>query len=444
MAQQIKKSTLGRTTTGGVTQTKALADVSVQDGSRQSGGLLLNLMSGDDGRDLNAEEVLRAYHSSPPLHMAVSAIARTVGEVSYLWEDEREPDNFSLTRPNRWHQSSEFFGLVAAYLKLTGKVYLIKADTAEGIELLPIPKHLVEDPDTRSGKWLLKDGAISLSKTEYARDELIILQDPSLLDPYMDGRGSGQVVGSDIDIDEAGAQHTAAYLENHARPDSIVSINGASDAMLKKFETSMRQKHGGPKNSGKVEAFADTEIDVQTLMSPFDDLGVEGLRRQSAQVVRQVFGVPPSIVGDVSDTNRATAETEGYLFKKNVIKPLVDKIVEAMNAQFVKVDLGEGLQIITGAVVPDDRRFKSQLYEDIPQAFTVDEARALAGLEPMDDGGERTLSEAAPRQMDAGAKAAKSCCGPRKKKRPSDSIRSASRPTTSASSAPSMPSTRRI
>jgi len=399
VARRIKIGESGASTdTRGTRQEKALAEVSVDDREGgQSGGFIFNLFSNDAERELTQESVLEAYHSSPPLHMAVSAISRAVGETTYLWEDDADPGDWSPASPNRWHQSSELFGLVAAYLKLTGECYLIKAETARGIELIPIPTHLIEEPDIRSGKWILEDGAISLSQTEYDRDELVILQYPSLLDPFMHGRGSGQVVGGDVDVNDEAARYTASFLENDAMPSAIVNIEGVTRDDRERFRESMRKRHGGPSNAGKLEAFDAQGISVETLMTPFDELGMNDLRRYSAEVVRQVFGIPPSVIGDVSDTNRATAETEEYLFKKNLIKPLVDKIVEGLNEQFVRQDLGEQYTLTTGPIVPEDRRFKKELMADIPQAFRVNEARALADLEPLDgQEGEQTLVEAMP------------------------------------------------
>jgi len=410
-------------------QTKAISNAKVDGGSSSDGGgFLLDLFSTDTERELSQEEVLRAYHESPPLHMAVSAIARAVGEVDYQWTDG-EPDDFSLGRPNRWHQSSEFFGVLAAYVMLTGETVAPKIEAAGGVELIPFPAHLIDEPESFGQQWSLENAGVSLTETEFDRDELVVLQEPSLLDPYMEGRGAGQVLGSDIDIDTAGADHTAAYLENHARPDMLVSLPDVTKSDLKRFRESMRQRHGGPRNSGQLEAF-ESDIDVETLMSPFDDLGMVHLRKYSAKVAREIFGIPPSIIGDVSDTNRATAETEEFLFKKNVIKPLVSKIVEALNEQFVKVDLDTDSRITTGKIVPEDKPHRRELMIRLPQAFLVDDARQLAGLEPFGDArGEQTLAEAMPAEAQTrGTEPAQ------KKRRRTPRPVHGSRPTTSASS----------
>lgn len=453
MARRVKIGQDGQTTrTSSAEQTKALANVSVaqpgQDDSAKGSSFVFEFNDDDRGnRDLDAEGALRAYYESPPVHMAVSAIGRSVGETELSWVDGDEPDMFSFAQPNRWHQSAELFGLMAAYLKLTGSCYLIKVEGAAGPELLPIPKHHIEEPDTRSGKWRLEDGNTPLLGQSFDRDELVIIHEPSLLDPFMKGRGSGQSVGSDADIHDAAAEHTASTLENRARPDLLVSIPGANKKQVDRFRNSMRQKHGGPGNSGKLEVFGSKGLTTEALNTSFDELGLTDLRRHSAQVIRQVFGIPPSIVGDVSDTNRATAETEEYLFKKNVVRPLVRKIIEALNEQFVKVDLGENLELTHGKIVPEDRRFVAQLMTDIPQAFRVDEARQLAGFEPMDGAeGEQTLAEADPSTVQRAHEPAQpKGCGHDHGKKKRQIYGSSRKPRTTSGSRPSSrPSTRRI
>jgi HK97 family phage portal protein len=446
MARRVKIGGEG----GGERQEKALANVTVggEGSTAQSAGGLLNFFQSDgEDRELDQEQALRSFYQSPPLHMAVSAIGRAVGEISYGWEDDQAPDDWSPASPNRWHQSAELFSIIAAYLKLAGEAVLIKKGPAkDGIELLPIPPHLIEAPDARKGKWQIDDSGLTLSESTYDRDELVVLQDPSLLDPFVEGRGSAQSVGADVDISDAGAEHTASFLENHARPDLLVTLNGASQKDLDNFRNSMRQKHGGAKNSGKIEAFQDAELSVEALNSSFEDLGLVELRKYSAEVVRQVFGIPPEVVGIVENSNRATIESADFLFKKTVIKPLVDKIVEGLNEQFIKVDLGEQYTLTTGAIVPEDRRFQADLMVDLPQAFTVDEARELAGADPMEGAeGQQTLAEAMPMQAKQATPATqpKGCGHEHGKKKRSRRADSSRRQTTNGFSAYSTPSARR-
>ena len=399
MARRVKIGSARQSGGSAPSQQKALSDVEVSGGNGPGGGsIVLDFMGGDDGeRELTQEGAIEAYHTSPPLHMAVSAIARTVGEVTYGWEDDTEPGSFDLERPNRWHQSAEYFGLCAAYLKLGGALYGIKKQAAEGIESWLVPPHMMEEPEARSGKYQVEDGAVGgLTQTEFDRDELIVIHEPSLLDPYMHGRGSGQTVGYDVDIDAAASEHTAAYLENHARPDSLIGIEGMGEDDRKRFVNSMRQKHGGPRNSGKLEAFGTSGISVETLMADFSDLGTPELRKVSERICRQVFGVPPTMVGDVEDTNRATAETEEYLFKKNVVKPLVDKIVEAHNAQLVHMDLGEQYTITTGQIVPANTERRLDYAKEHPGAVYANESRQWLGLDPRDELEGQTLADTAP------------------------------------------------
>lgn len=430
-----KVRTFGDDKGGGATKEKALAEVELSSDDDGRGGSILSFIGSDDSdRELTQKGAIEAFHTSFPLHMAVRAIYDAVGEIDYFWQGDSDPDEFSLERPNRWHQSAEHFGLCAAYLKLGGEYFAIKNQTARGVELWPIPPHDVEEPESPSGKWMIEDGAVAgLSRNRFDRDELLIIQEPSLLDPFMEGRGSGQVVGHDIDIHEAAGEHIATYLENHARPDAILSGEGIDEEEFRRLADSLQGKHGGPGRSGQIEGMS-SEIDIQTLTEPLENIGGPDLRRASSQICRQVFGVPPSVVGDVSDTNFATAKAEERIFKQNTVRPLVKKIVEAHQAQLVTPDLDGEHTLVTGQIVPSNTEHQLEFAKEHPGAVLVNEGREAVGLEARDELEGQTLADVkvpAPAGQRAGDPGAEKSGGAKKKVRSLSSSRS--RPKSSSS-----------
>lgn len=349
---------------------------------------LIDFLSDNETRELDKRSALEAYYSSPPLQMAVSAIARGVSQVDYQWNDQASPTSWSLDYPAPSQDLSKqsFFEIVSSYLKLTGEAYILKKDALE-MNLIPIPPHLIEDRDHDSDTFRIENLGFEFDDREYSKDELIIIRDHSLLDPFTEGRGEAQSCGYDVDITDAASEHTASYLENHARPDLLATIEGASDDELERFRESMRKKHGGAGNAGKIEAFAGADIKLEQMQSSFSDLGLTDLRKHSAKVIRQVFGIPPEIVGIVENSNRATIQAAEYLFKKNVVRPLSKKIIEAVNRQFIKPDLNEQFELeLPNDIVPDDKEFKLKVMKEFPNAFQDNEVREIAGFDPLEEG----------------------------------------------------------
>jgi HK97 family phage portal protein len=346
---------------------------------------MIDFHSDDTDRNLNGEQALKAYHNSPPIRMGVGAIARAVSQTDFHWADDVNPSGFRLhyPAPTQNLSLSDFLSIVTCYLKLTGEVYIIKKDAFD-INLIPIPSHLVQEPEGGDDVYEVEN-SIGLSKNTFPQDELIIIKQPALTNPYHKGKGEVQALGHEVDINEAAAEHTASHLENSARPDLLASISNASRDELDKFENAMRQNHGGPLNSGKVQAFADADIDLETIQSSFSDLGLDELRRYSAKVMRHTLGIPPEVVGIVENSNRATIESAQYLFRKNVVKPVVTKITSALNNQFVEPELGSQYRLEHEEVVPRDKRFELDAMKTRPSAFTDDEVRELVGKEPLEE-----------------------------------------------------------
>jgi HK97 family phage portal protein len=348
------------------------------------GGLagLLDFHSGHDSRDLAQREALEAFHHSPPLRTVVGTIMQKTGEIDYQWDNDIEPETFDLSRPapTQSFTKSDFFSLLTGYLKLTGEVYILKVDASQ-FNLIPIPPHLVQDERAENGVYRIENVQIPALDNEWREEDMIIIRDHDLRDPYTEGKGVAQTVGYDVDIDEAASEHTANHLENNARPDLLATINGASKEEIEKFEDSMKQKHGGPSGSGKIQGFRGAEVDIETLQSSFSDLGLNELRRFSADTIRHLFGVPPEIIGKSEDSNRATIESAEYLFNKMTIKPIVNRIVQAINSQFCRQNLGN-VEITYPEIVPENVEKQLKVMKAFPGAFGEDEKRALAGYEP--------------------------------------------------------------
>jgi len=333
--------------------------------------LLLSSRSGTS--QLTQKQIIKNFHKSPPLNMAVSAISRAVSQVDYSF-DSNSPQ-FDINKPNKYHSGMDFFSLITRYLKLVGEVFLIKGSGIEGKALIPVPPFMMEklDDDT----WEINETLFN--KNKFNEDELVIIREPSLLDPYDEGRAEGNTLSSELDIHEQGSDYVANYFENNARPDALVTVSGASEDELKSFKESIKNKHRGPKNSGKMAAFKDADINVETLSQEFGKLGVDDIRAYSAKVIRTLYGIPESVVGLSSGISREGAETDNYIFKKNVVQPIVKKIVQSMNNQYFQKELGITLE--HDDIIPINKKHAIELVKTDPTLLTREEKRQLIGFE---------------------------------------------------------------
>lgn len=334
---------------------------------------LLLLTSTGRSRQLTQKQILENYHKSPPLHMAVSAIARDISQINFSLDPP--PANFNLSQPNKYHSGCDLFSMIAKYLKLTGECYLLKTEGVQGKSLLPIPSYMVD----QISKDEFQITETLFDKDVFQREELVVFRESSLVEPYDQGRGEGEAVGTEIDISEASSEYIANYFENNARPDTLVSIGNASEDEVRAFKESINNKHRGPGNAGKTAAFQDADIDVQTLSQEFGDLGIDEIREYSAKVIRSIYSIPPSIVGLGDSRSRESAETDNYVFKKNIIKPLVRKITEVLNTQYFEKELNTTLKY--GDIIPPNKKHIIELVKAKPDLLTDEELRNLIGIQ---------------------------------------------------------------
>lgn len=338
------------------------------------------------------ESILEAYINSPDLRQVVDIVGDTVGDTDIYAEvrgsrNDDHPLNDILTRPNEFQTRNVFLAMMTKYVDLVGECYLFIMRTSMGVEVFPIPPTKVYQDEDNPLFFKIHLGSEQFERKRLGKDIVRIIR-PDLREPYGTGSGLGHTLADEVDISEFAAQHEASFLANHARKQLLMKWPEATGEQVRAFKKAWQQQ-AGPDQGGGVAILQDSELEILPVSHDWDSDGLINLRVHSRDAIRQAFGVPPEILGDVKNSNRATISAADFLFKTNVIRPRVRLLLTELTIKLIPILFPEEwrtLSIGHDSVVPADKDFSKEVLALAPQTFTVNEVRALRGAEPIEGG----------------------------------------------------------
>lgn len=372
----------------------------------------------------STEALLRAYKEMPWLRTVVDAVADNVANVQWrvyrrtgtngrrdysfrsgskraradrmkaleeqgqLVELVDHPLLTLLMDPNDHLSGRAVLKLSQVHLDLVGEAYwVLEREQVTGLIIgaWPVPPNavlalpdLTKDKDEQTYTIQRSGG----SKTYPVKDVIALrMLDPD--DPLGRGIGPAFALGDELDCDEYAARFTKNFFYNSAVPAAVVSIEGLSDAnapAVRAFKESLEREHRGPERAGKL-LVTSGKTSFARLDTSLKDMQFVELRRFLMEFVRQVYRVPPEIVGDISNSNRATAFAARELLAEQAVLPRLEFLRTELQARLVP-QFGNDLVLEYDSPVPADRDHQLAVMSRMPEAFSYDEWRALAGLRP--------------------------------------------------------------
>lgn len=386
-------------------------------------GLLSGIMPGAIGAAprRGTREFLRLYTTSPWLRAVVHKIAFSVSAVEWTLATKvgrtgraeparalqrmaysvrhktlatlrqagqlRELDSHPFL--DAWHGANEYMTgismrqLVQIDLELAGEFFLVKERNRLGapMALWPLPPNWVlstptpQRPTYRVG---FRGWQGEIPDTEILWDKIL---DPE--NPYGRGAGTAQALGDELEADEYSAKMLKQIFLNRARPDLIISAPEALPQELGRLESWWRDEAQGFWRAGKP-MFINRKVDVTEMDISLRNLQFEQLREFEKMAVINTFGIPPELIGQLASSNRATVEAAERLFAKWVIMPRLE-FLRATFQERLLPEYDDRLILDYVSPVEEDREFFLQASQAAPWARTVDEWRALQGLDPLPD-----------------------------------------------------------
>jgi HK97 family phage portal protein len=294
-----------------------------------------------------AEAQMRAMGSVGTLFSIVNRLSNAVALVDWkLWRKAPsglKEDRVEVTRhaaldlwnkPNAFMTRQELVEAFEQHIELTGEGWLSVAHHGRSpmpLELWPVrPDRMMPVPHPTDFLSGYEYTGPSGEKIPLKLNEVIFLRTPNPLDPYR-GMGAVQSILIDLDSTRASAEWNQAFFRNSAEPGGIIEVpKHLEDDEFEEMTARWQEQHQGTANAHRVAVIESGAKWIERKYTQRDMQFVE-LRQASRDTIREAFGVPAFVLGEVGDVNRATAEASKVLFAELLTVPRLERIKQALN-----------------------------------------------------------------------------------------------------------------
>jgi phage portal protein BeeE len=304
------------------------------------------------------KEWLTTYKQSAILRIPLNRVAEDAAQVTWrLWrigdpgpdgrpertEVLQHPLKALWDRPNPFMTGTQFRKLCVLYKKLLGRVPVRVFYNNDGTpqSLWPVPPHHVlelpkisnpPEPSDRPYwriKWQGQDTLIPVWC-------LLWIMQPDPEDPYGMGAGDVECLNVQVTLNQQMDEWSTVFFRQGAHIDKIVVVPGLNEENIDEFTQDFEANHVGTQNVGRPFFVAGRDgnaaVQVVDLGKAHKELDWVAGQQMLGNRARHVLGVPPELVGDVTDSNRATAEAADYIHSKHNIKNELLFLAEQFNA----------------------------------------------------------------------------------------------------------------
>jgi len=346
---------------------------------------------------LGTENFLQTYDNSPLVRSMAGKVAGCVGETK--WKlirtdiDTEVTDHLmlrTLRRPNPLLTGTALIRVTQLSLDLVGDAFWFLERNGLGapVAFWPLPPHwIAELPTARNETFRVSHESWQARIPER---EIIWIHDASPYNPYGRGHGIIQALADEVSGDEYAAKHVNQLFFNRAMPEIVVQDFDASPEQINQLERGWNNRLRGMYRAMRPY-FTNRKLELwQPQQQTLENLTLVPLRQFERDIQLQTWGIPPEQLGIVKDSNRATAEASDFIFESRVIRPRRQFLADELTMKLA-VQYDERLELQFVDTSPRDKEHALKVMTAGPAAFTVDEWRASAGLEPIEGGDARIV-----------------------------------------------------
>lgn len=231
-------------------------------------------------------------------------------------EDTNHPLNrLIIDGPNPYQTFPDFLEFLMASVLLRGNALAEVVTDAYGAltGLMPVPWEWVS-------VQMLPSGRLAYDVTEITsvyggagrmkrllQGEVLHLRDRS--DDGLLGRSRLQRAAASVGTALKMTEFVSSMYDNGARPSGVLKTTGNLDQeSIERLRQSFQQAIAGPKNAAKTIVL-EQGLDWQGISISPEDQELLASRRFSVEEMARIFGVPPVMIGDLSNSSFTNAET---------------------------------------------------------------------------------------------------------------------------------------
>ena len=347
----------------------------------------------------------QGYEKDQLVYACIRELSLAASEPRYFIEAyNRDNERYEVTggryvdllrKPN---PNQDFYALLdqmVIHLHVTGNAYVYKERSQSGkvvaIYLLR-PDRITIKSDIKEGvesyEYDIEGYTYSIPPVDVAHMKLV--------NPTNDVYGLSplQVIAPVINLDLSIIQYAKAFFQNAGVPSGMLKIKRRINTQeeANTIRRTWRSQFSSPGNFHNL-AILDEDAHYEALATPITDLALGDLRDTVETRICMAFGVPSILVGAVIGLDRATyanyKEARKTFYSEKMI-PLVNRIVRFLNlhmeGEFPGEFIGVDFSNVRSLIDDKDDITKRAVDQYGAGLVTLNEARAVLGLDPVEDG----------------------------------------------------------
>lgn len=271
------------------------------------------------------------YSASQPCQSVVRKAVEFGGDYEEVVEPH--PALGVLQRVNPWENGFDHTSLLVIDLQITGNAYehIVTGPLGVPREIWRMPAQWVQIKPSRTQviESYIYGALIGIAKP-FAPHEVIHHKIPNPVDIGWYGKGWFEAAWTALGLHQAKREMDAAFHENMARPDWLLSVAGASTDVLDRLEGKAKEKLQGTSNHGQ---FLTVNAEVKATPLQFQVTEV-GTPKSVIEEIAACSGVPVAMLLS-NDPNRASSEVAKLGWYRNTIRPYCIRIEEKYNEKWL-------------------------------------------------------------------------------------------------------------
>lgn len=340
--------------------------------------------------------LLRSYNSI--VFSAVELNANAVADVDWNVfgtgrqgnpiDENQSPEAVLLRSVNPFMENTALMKLTQAWLDVAGCAFwwIKPAENGMPEAIWPLSPNDVtlhrREGFTDIDFFIFQSGTFRM---EIPSEQIIRFFVPNLIEPYINTFSPLQAIWKEKAIWDEEQINALALLQNHARPDIIVSSKNFDGQMSEEQQTQFKRQFNNQfKRAGAGGVFIASEaIDISPLTFSSKDAELLARKEVTKNDIANAFSVPLALL-ESKNINRATLEAAMFQHGFYAIKPRIKYIQETLN-EFYFPMFGRDLKIKFSDPVPIDVDRKSAMEKQDLEigVITINEVREKRGLEPV-------------------------------------------------------------
>lgn len=315
-------------------------------------------------------------------------ITKAVQRIGELESFPDHPILELLHNPNPVFSGVSVRALEQVYIEIVGESFmLVEPGTMvqgrmQGAAWWPMAPHWVTRTPTPGGR---PDFELTIpgQKPIAIPMQMMLWHRPVLdpMNPYGRGSSTAMALSDELDAQENAAKLMNWAFYNRGRPDLLVTLPDFKPGEVVAFKDEWNSVTRGISNFFKSH-FVNVDAKVQQLGQSFESMQLVDLLRSGRDNIRQVWGLPPEILGIIENSNRSTIDAADYLFSKHLLVPALEARREFYQEHVVN-DYDDRILIDYVSPVQEDKNFQLNVGRAQPHLFTVDEWRGMAAHDPI-------------------------------------------------------------